>query len=119
MKVKIKVKITKQDIGDILTTAFEGGIGYWCKKVETMSGSTDYAEIISAVVKGSAVRFYEIDSDNSWLLGKASLRKGLSKYFQEFNSNCIYSGTIDTGEIDSDDADTIIQLALFNEIVFN
>ena len=35
---EIKVKITDEDIDDIMTTAFNGGINYWCYKCGNSRG---------------------------------------------------------------------------------
>ena len=33
-KAEISVRISTEDIDDIVTTALEGGICYWCKRAE-------------------------------------------------------------------------------------
>ena len=36
VKVEINVKLTQQDIDDIMVAALEGGITYWCFKAEVV-----------------------------------------------------------------------------------
>ena len=32
VKAELEINVTQEDIDDIVTTAMEGGINYWCKK---------------------------------------------------------------------------------------
>jgi len=34
VKAELEINVTQEDIDDIVTTALEGGINYWCGKVE-------------------------------------------------------------------------------------
>lgn len=36
VKVELEVNVTQEDIDDIVTTALEGGINYWCRKAEVV-----------------------------------------------------------------------------------
>ena len=38
---KITVYLTQQDIDDIMVSAFEGGINYWCRRV-VVQGVPEY-----------------------------------------------------------------------------
>ena len=38
VKAEINVKLTQQDIDDIMVAALEGGIDYWCFKEEVIGG---------------------------------------------------------------------------------
>lgn len=42
MLIKTEVEITPRRIADLMVTAIEGGIGYWCEKVELMSAYGRY-----------------------------------------------------------------------------
>ena len=36
LEIKFDVEITQQDIDDIMCSALEGGINYWCRKAEVV-----------------------------------------------------------------------------------
>ena len=113
MKIKIKIKVTNQDISDILVTAFEGGINYWCGKVETIKGSTNIDDIVEQITSGGAVILHDSESEEYWTFGIKSFKRGLRAFLKKNNLN-----EIDTGMIDADDADEIIQVGLFGKMVY-
>ena len=49
MKIKISIKVTERDIEDILITAFEGGIDYWCDYITNLKGEAIHP--INAIAK--------------------------------------------------------------------
>lgn len=73
LNINYKVEFDNECIDDIMATALEGGITYWC----------DDAEVVG--------------------------ERGL---------DVIYQGKIDPSNIDAEDADAIIQYAIFGEVVY-
>lgn len=121
--VSIKVKIFKEDLEDILVTAFEGGINYWCPLVEII-GEPKGEDTIHHFVNGGVIRIWDNeDSENpkDWKhydIGKFSLTEAIGKYANT-DSSILYNDELDTGMIDADIADCIVQLAVFGELVYS
>lgn len=116
-KVSIEVEVSSQDVDDILCAAFEGGIGYWCDEVvvdgKWPEGATYASEALS---RGATLKLKdaepEDDTDGYFTLTLDMFKKGLATYVAKHG----WSG--DTGDIDADAADSIVQYALFGKIVF-
>ena len=77
----LAVRVRNEDIDDIMVSALEGGINYWCRKAEVKGG-----------------------------------------YLGEYASDQISRGgeliLHDTEDIDAEDADCIIQYALFGDVIY-
>lgn len=108
-----------EDVNDIVVTAIEGGINYWCRKVEILHDTVpernvDKVKYASDVIGyGGSLKLYDAESDDTWVLTPENFQSGLQE-FVKMNSLT----EIDPGTIDAEDADTIVQLAIFNEITF-
>lgn len=116
MKITVKNKfdLSIENLDDILVTAFEGGINYWCNRVEIIKGKGAYASDI--VANGGTVRLYDMESDESWELSRRSLVRGVQIFC---NENGIMSADDLMEVMDADVADVIVQLAIFEEVVFS
>lgn len=120
INVERKIKVTDQDIDDIITTAFEGGINYWCCKAEVVG---DYlGEFASEQIsRGGTVRLYDSVEDAVYDLTLENFMEGLTKAIEDnwYDEYGWYDGdSIDTCNVDADVADTIIQLALFDDVIY-
>ena len=144
---QITIKITKEDVDDILYTAMDG-IGYWGEIVpndrqyeeakkwlrtnaepDYDDGEICYEEIIAQILfDGKSVTVRDIeDGKESWL-SLSNLAIGIQKAFREG----YYSGYnwlvpdgdgfgewhLETSQIDSEVSDVIIQLAVWGEVVY-
>jgi hypothetical protein len=116
----IPCKVTDDNISDLLVAAFEGGINYWCGKVETINIPTwcDNKVIYAsdAFKYGAQLRLYDAeDPTEQWILTEEKLSKGIQEAMKEFSY-----GSIDElmDNHDADTADFIIQMALFNEMIY-
>ena len=120
IRVEREIKVTQQDIDDIIATAFEGGINYWCCKAEVVG---DYlGEFASEQIsRGGTVRLYDSVEDATYELTLENFMSGLTKAIEE-NWYSDYGWCdghlIDTCNVDADVADTIIQLALFDDVIY-
>lgn len=114
--VEIKVKVTGEDIDDIMCSALEGGINYWCCKAEVVGEYLgEYGS--EQVSRGGMLILHDSESDDKWELNKEKFLKGLQRYIS-IDSSFISDGSIDACSIDADVADSIVQYALFDELVF-
>lgn len=141
MELLVTHKLEKDDILDILTTAIEGGIGYWaCLRnddpdwaegrkqwKEEHKNDADptpcYCDVAYKVMEmGKAVKFTdaELDDDDPdleyWELTMEKFLKGCSQYIQVTGKDI--KKAMDESDFDAEDADMIIQYALFGELVF-
>ena len=141
---QITIKITKEDVVDILSSAMDG-IGYWgqivpnnrqyeeAKKWIRENSEPDYEicyeEVIAQILfDGKSVTVRDIEGDQESWLSLSNLSYGIRKAFQEgYYSD--YNWLVPDGggsnkwhlepdQIDAEVADVIIQLAVLGEIVY-
>lgn len=122
---EIKVKITNEDIDNIMTTAFNGGINYWCYNAEIVEDKYLGYLTEEKISLGGKVRLYVEEpfddyETEEYILDKNKLLKGIKmameKYGLDINLDDHMHISID--DVDADAADVIIQYALFGEIVY-
>ena len=141
---QITIKITKEDVVDILSSAMDG-IGYWGRIVpnneqykeakkwirenEEPDYEICYEEVIAQMLfDGKSVTVREIEDDKESWLSLSNLSYGIRKAFQEgYYSD--YNWLVPDGggsnkwhlepdQIDAEVADVIIQLAVWDEVVY-
>ena len=119
-------EFTSEDISDLVCSALEGGINYWCRKArikltedkkylgisEEDLPSVEFAS--DAIGFGGTVVLFDAESDEKWELTNEKMLKGIARYCLENNENL--SDLLDNH--DACTADNIIQYALFDEIVY-
>nr|DAK86987.1 MAG TPA: hypothetical protein [Caudoviricetes sp.] len=120
IEVNKKYTVTPQDIDDIMVTALEGGINYWCRKAEVVGEYLgEYAS--DQISRGGSLILYDAESSDHWELNLEKLLYGIQKAIEDnwYDSyNWYIDGELDCCQIDAEVADTIVQLALFDDIVF-
>lgn len=116
LEVKFTVHVTAEDIDDIIRTAFEGGICYWCDEVEVVGKYLGkYAS--EQISRGGKLVLYDVESSDKWELTLDKFAKGLKEWLS-WNPDFTTDGGIDTANVDANCADEIIQYALFGELMF-
>lgn len=130
-KLEVTISVTKEfsneDINDLVSTALEGGITYWCRKAVPMINIEDEmyigvraidqlkVEFASDVISvGGSLKLYDAESSDIWVLNIENLLKGIKMYCEKHN----VSPTTLMDDYDAWTADSIVQYALFNELVF-
>lgn len=120
IEVNKKYTVTPQDIDDIMVTALEGGINYWCRKAEVVGEYLgEYAS--DQISRGGSLILYDAESSDHWELNLEKLLNGIQKAIEDnwFDDYGWYdNGVLYTTEIDGEVADVIVQLALFDDVVF-
>lgn len=117
LEVTLKFEIKQRDVDCIMVTALEGGINYWCDGCKVKGEYLgEYAS--DQISRGGTLLLHEIDGD--WhVLTRDKFIKGLATYIKNHNgAELFYYGELDVGNIDADAADSIIQYALFDDIVY-
>ena len=141
---QITIKITKEDVVDILSSAMDG-IGYWGRIVpnneqykeakkwirenEEPDYEICYEEVIAQILfDGKSVTVRDIEDDQESWLSLSNLSYGIRKAFQEgyysdYNwlvpdgdGSCKWH--LETSRIDAEVIDVIIQLSVLGEIVY-
>ena len=128
----VKHQLDDGEIKDILTTAIEGGIGYWAclgnddpDWVETRDKyKVDHNEYpcycdvaFELLNNNKVVVFYdEQDDGKQLLLTKENFINGC-RLFEEHKGKSI-NLMLEDGEFDAWDADMIIQYALFGDVIY-
>jgi len=115
-----EIKVTQEDIDDIMCSALEGGINYWCNKAEVVGEYLgEYAS--EQISRGGALKLYDAEEDEVYELTLEKLLNGIEKaydgnWFMEYG--WCDGAKLDPCQIDAEVADVIVQLALFDEVVF-
>lgn len=115
---QIKVDLTQEDIDDIMCSALEGGINYWCGKAEVVEEKRRDKWGHKQIARDGTLILHDVESDDTWELTLEKFTQGFMKYLEAGNMECIDGGKVDTCQIDADAADSIVQYALFGELVF-
>lgn len=122
MKVEFEVVVTNEDIDDIMCSALEGGINYWCCKAEVIGEYLgEYGS--EQISRGGMLKLHDLEEDAVYELTKEKFLKGLEKYLKkptyldilEFKGQEV---RLDTGYADAEVADVTIQYALFNDVIY-
>ena len=120
LEIKNTIQVTEQDIDDIVCTALEGGINYWAcaaRVVGEYLGEWGHEQI----ARGGKLIIVDSEEDEEYELTREKLLHGIQlaveqEYYKEYD--WYYDGKIDTCQIDAEVADVIIQLALFDDVIF-
>lgn len=117
VRPEVEVNLSQQDIDDIMAVAMEGGICYWCRKAEVVGEYLgEYAS--DQISRGGALILHDAESAQTWELTLEKFLKGVKLYFEQGCHVNVEDNAIDTCDIDANDADCIIQFAVFGEVVF-
>lgn len=124
IKVEFPIKVTDEDIDDIMCTALEGGINYWCRRADVVGDYLgEYAS--EQISRGGQLKLYEAEDDGEFLLNKEHILSGILQYVlcPDSSYRILREGVdgfylLECGMIDAEVADSIIQYGLFNEIVY-
>jgi len=117
------MKLTEQEIDDIMVTAFEGGVNYWVGNINfagiyiapsarPLTEDGHARCIYEMLSQGFGLNVLGLDYDEDievWHLTLDKFNKGVQIWLNE-------GGDIEN--YDADDADRIIQYALFDELVY-
>jgi hypothetical protein len=130
--IQIIVDIDDEFISDIMCTMFEGGSNYWIHHIRISNPSGDKPSEIpkstwasNAINGGGSVYVYLDDGEGAKILNKDRLLSGLKMWALTHPCNVSLMNevgkrfpSIDAGDIDADQADCILQYALFQELVY-
>lgn len=116
------VFVSDEDIDDIMVSALEGGINYWCNEAEVVGEYLgEYAS--EQISRGGTLRLYDFEEENWQELTREKFIAGLKKYIINPTASDIceivdHEIRIDTCQADAEVADAIIQYAVFGDIIY-
>ena len=120
VKAEIEVKLTEENIDDIMVCALEGGINYWAGKAEVIEEKrvADWGH--EQIARGGALILHDTESSKKWELTLEKFLKGFRLWLENDGDEygAVSGGVVDCCNIDAACADEIIQYALFDEIIF-
>lgn len=120
INIEQAITVTQEDIDDIMATALEGGITYWCRAAEVVGNYLgEYAS--EQISRGGVLNLYDAEEDDVYELDLEKLLKGIRKAYDEnwfMEYGWCNGAALDTCQIDADIADVIVQLALFDDVIF-
>ena len=121
LELLINLEITGRDIDDIMATALEGGITYWCTRVKVEGEYLgEYAS--DQISRGGTLKIYNSEGEAVHQLTREKFTRGLEMYLENPIYETLYledgKYKVDVGSIDACAADSIIQYALFDEIIY-
>ena len=123
----------QETIGDILTTAFEGGVNHWVSRVEvhTDTPSSHYEDLCDWTAPNWKVLIYDLEENcmtgkenDPYILTRACIEDALKRIFTlgmkpAFPRLMQLMYAIKGEDYDANDADDFIQYTLFNEFVYS
>lgn len=115
LDMRVQIEVADETIDDIMTTALEGGICYWCQRAEVV-GTYLGAYASEQISRGGELRLWTDDGEKL-ILSKNNFLKGLVKYAALHQIIC--GGSIGAALIDANAADTIVQYAVFGKLVYS
>ena len=112
--VKKVVRVSIEDIEDVLVGAFEGGSNYWLEKVIVKDNDYKGCKYSSDVIGRGGELILRTTEGEKNLLTQAKMIDGFQKYLD--NNGMDYP--FDYGQPDAYTYDTILQYELFGELVY-
>lgn len=120
IEVKSNVTLTQQDIDDIMVSALEGGINYWCGEAEVVEEKrcADWGH--EQIARDGVLNLHDAESDKTWELTREKFLTGFRLWLENGGDkyHAVSGGKVDCCEIDAECADSIVQYALFGEVVY-
>lgn len=117
-----EVVVTDEDIDDIMVSALEGGVNYWCDKTEVEGKYLgEYAS--EQISRGGTLILHDMEDNKKYELTKAKFIQGLKMYLEKPSAGDLLEVTdhelhLDAGYADAIVADCIIQYALFADLIY-
>ena len=122
LDVDMQIKVTSEDVDDIMAGGLDGGIIYWCDKAEPVGDYLgEYAS--EQISKGGKIMLYDFEEGEKYCLDLEKLLKGIKLWAENpVGRSCLeyMDGklVIDCCNADAVVCDAIIQYALFGDVVY-
>lgn len=122
IKIKLEVVVTNEDIDDIMCSALEGGITFWCDSA-TVIGDCLGQYGHEQISRGGQLKLHDFEQEQDLILTREKFLVGLQKYlanptYADIIEIIDHKGRLDTSYADAEVADSIVQLAVFGMEVY-
>ena len=123
IEIKTTVTITPKQIADLMVTALEGGSNHWVKKANLtlVNGepkeSPWYADP-DIYASSFEIKLTDIEDGSIYTLNRMKLLEGLTKLADQTHDRHDCFRSLLDDNIDAEDADVILQVAVHGEIIF-
>lgn len=108
--------INRQDLSDFMVAAFEGGINYWCDKIEIVGDWPEGAHFGSECLSlGVSLRLHDFVEDEWHTLTTANMLRGIALAMQHFDY-ATWDQFFDMHDAGS--ADVAVQFGIFQDIIY-
>lgn len=115
--IDMNVDLTQKDVDDLMCTALEGGVCYWCGRAEVVGKMLgEYAH--EQISRGGTLILHDAECPDKWELTLEKFLRGVELYFAQALSAELDGEDIDPTDFDADAVDCIVQYALFGKLVF-
>lgn len=128
MELKCSIRITKHDITTIVDMAIENTqFQKWCESCNQIGANRLGLRRAEFIAEGGDLEFavrkpFEQNGDGEdivrYLLTREKLLRSLKDWIERGSFACVHSGGIEVGIMQVQDADEIIQNALFGTVVY-
>ena len=122
--INIKREIPDELIEHLLCCAFEGGITYWANNVSCEDnkdmkkvGGWKHEYLTKTKKKDAVMYIHDTESEEKYPITKKSIIDALQK-MDNFNNYRQVLDRILNETYDADDADTMVQIACFKEVIY-
>lgn len=116
IEVNVKFDVSEEDVDDIMATALEGGITYWCDKAK-VDGEYRGEWASDQISRGGALFLHDAEANLWRRLDLAMLLLGIKQVVSE-NPNLLEDGKLDVVNVDGEVADMMVQYGLFGELIY-
>jgi len=114
MDIINKITIKEEHIDDLMVTALEGGINYWCSDVFIIDNPNKCSFASEVVAYGGEIKLITFEGVE-FKLNRDLVVQGIKKAMEHFEYDSFNNLM---NEHDAITADVIIQFTLFDKIVF-
>lgn len=118
-KVKLQIELPESFVSDIMVAALEGGINYWCEKATVKDGDFKGKSYASDVLEAGGTLILHPEDDEPVELDLEKFLTGLEKLCGHEHRGGHFVNVALTGDHDAEDADCIVQYAVFGELVYS
>ena len=122
--INIKREISDELIEHVLCCAFEGGITYWANNVSCEDnkdmkkvGGWKHEYLTKTKKKDAVMYIHDLESEEKYPITKKSIIDALQK-MDTFNNYRQALDRILNETYDADDADIMVQIACFKEVIY-
>lgn len=120
VRAEIVARLTRRNIDDIMVSALEGGINYWCDEAEVIESERVAEWGHEQIARGGKLILHDAESNDKWELTLEKFLNGFKLWLENAGDQygAVRNGEVDCCNIDAECANEIVQYALFGEVEF-